>query len=218
MLASDSELEAHCNKLSTGVVTLTDMLHHNCIFLVYSHSMMTSSNGNSFRVTGHLCREFTGPRVTWGFYVFFDLRPNKRLSKQSRGWWFETPSRPLCRHRNGLWKTPGLFWYNSSAIPKEIMQNCFVLWVWGRCSIGYADFRVRTNSCTRIWVTYSSLFRWYAVIHLNAFPFTSTFGTNVSFKWVTVTGMWCSPIMTYCLTSSSFIIRYSKDLRIDVDI
>ena len=23
---------------------------------------MTSSNGNIFRVTGHLCREFTGPR------------------------------------------------------------------------------------------------------------------------------------------------------------
>ena len=25
-------------------------------------AMMTSSNGNSFRVTGHLCGEFTGPR------------------------------------------------------------------------------------------------------------------------------------------------------------
>ena len=25
-------------------------------------SMMTSSNGNNFRVTGHLCGEFTGPR------------------------------------------------------------------------------------------------------------------------------------------------------------
>ena len=37
--------------------------------------------------------------VTRTFYVFFDLRPNKRLSKQS-WWWFETPSRPLWRHRN----------------------------------------------------------------------------------------------------------------------
>ena len=26
------------------------------------HVMMTSSNGNIFRVTGHLCGEFTGPR------------------------------------------------------------------------------------------------------------------------------------------------------------
>ena len=29
--------------------------------------------------------------VTRSFDVFFDLRLNKRLSKQSRGWWFETP-------------------------------------------------------------------------------------------------------------------------------
>ena len=27
---------------------------------------------------------------------------NKRLSKHSRGWWFETPSRSLWRHRNGI--------------------------------------------------------------------------------------------------------------------
>ena len=61
--------------------------------------MMTSSNGNIFRVTGPLCGEFTGPGefptqrpVTRSFDVFFDLRLNKRLSKQPWGWWFETPS------------------------------------------------------------------------------------------------------------------------------
>ena len=68
--------------------------------------MMTSSNGNIFRVTGHLCGEFTGPR--WipctkacdaEIWCFFDLRMNKRLSKQSWGWLFETLSRPLWRHR-----------------------------------------------------------------------------------------------------------------------
>ena len=37
--------------------------------------------------------------VTRRFYVFFDLRLNKRLSKQSWGWWFETLSHPLWRHR-----------------------------------------------------------------------------------------------------------------------
>ena len=46
--------------------------------------------------------EFPAQRpVTRSFDVYFDLRPNKRPSKQSWGWWFETPSRPLCRHRNG---------------------------------------------------------------------------------------------------------------------
>ena len=71
--------------------------------------MMTSSNGNIFRVTGHLCGEFTGPvtgefptqrPVTRSFDVFFDRRLNKWLSKQSWGWWFETLSRPLWRHCN----------------------------------------------------------------------------------------------------------------------
>ena len=38
--------------------------------------------------------------VTRSFDVFFDLRLNKRLSKQSWGWWFETLSRPLWRHCN----------------------------------------------------------------------------------------------------------------------
>ena len=37
--------------------------------------MMTSSNGNVFRVTGPLCGEFTAQRpVTQSFDVFFDLR------------------------------------------------------------------------------------------------------------------------------------------------
>ena len=45
--------------------------------------------------------------VTRSFGVFFDLRLNKRLSTQSWGWWFETPSCPLWRHCNGvssLWR------------------------------------------------------------------------------------------------------------------
>ena len=52
--------------------------------------------GNS-PVTG----EFPSQRpVTRSFDVFFDLHLNKRLSTQSRGWWFETPSQPLWRHCN----------------------------------------------------------------------------------------------------------------------
>ena len=53
-------------------------------------TMMASSNGNIFCVTGHLCGnspvpgEFPTQRpVTRSFDVFFDLRPNKRLSNQT---------------------------------------------------------------------------------------------------------------------------------------
>ena len=69
--------------------------------------MMTSSNGNIFRVTGSLCGEFTGTGefpaqrpVTRSLDVFFDVGLNKWLSKQPWGWRFETPSWSLWRHRN----------------------------------------------------------------------------------------------------------------------
>ena len=80
----------------------------DCRFILFvQKSMMTSSNGNIFRVTGHFCGEFTGEfpaqrPVTRSFGVFFDLGLNKRLSKQSRGWWFQTQSRPLWRHCNAM--------------------------------------------------------------------------------------------------------------------
>ena len=46
-------------------------------------------------------REFPTQRpVTRSFDVFFALRLNKRLSKQPRGWWFETPSWSLWRQCN----------------------------------------------------------------------------------------------------------------------
>ena len=51
--------------------------------LVAAKCMMTSSNGNIFRVTSPLCGEFTGPGefraqrpVTRSFDVLFDLRLN----------------------------------------------------------------------------------------------------------------------------------------------
>ena len=65
---------------------------------------MTSSNGN-FSALLAICAgnspvpgEFPAQRpVTRSFDVFFDLRLNKRLSKQSWDWWG-----PLWRHYNVL--------------------------------------------------------------------------------------------------------------------
>ena len=88
--------------------TRSSGIHHNDVTWVpWRFNMMTLSNGNIFRVTGPLCREFTGHRripsqrpVTRSFDAFFDLRLNKRLSKQSWVWWFEKPSCSLWRHCN----------------------------------------------------------------------------------------------------------------------
>ena len=57
-------------------------------------ALLDNCAGNS-PVTG----EFPAQRpVTRTFDVFFDLWLNKRLSKQSWDWWFETPSCSLWRH------------------------------------------------------------------------------------------------------------------------
>ena len=47
--------------------------------------------------------EFPSQRpVTRSFDVSFDLCLIKRLSQQSWGWWYETPSRPLLRRGNDI--------------------------------------------------------------------------------------------------------------------
>ena len=58
--------------------------------------------------------EFPAQRpVTRSFDAFFDLCLNKRLSKQSWGWWFETLSRPLWRHCNDFARHVCVFVYFS---------------------------------------------------------------------------------------------------------
>ena len=69
--------------------------------------------GNSL-VTG----EFPSQRpVMWNFRVFFALRPNKRLSKQSRRRRFEMPLRSLQRYRNVLTEWGQSKWRNITAPP-----------------------------------------------------------------------------------------------------
>ena len=77
------------------------------VALMWHRNMMTSKM-EAFSALLALCAwnsavtgEFPTQRpVTRSFDVFFDLRLNKRLSKQSWGWWFKTPSRSLWRHCN----------------------------------------------------------------------------------------------------------------------
>ena len=74
-------------------VTVTSWWRHQ---METFSALLAICAGNS-PVTG----EFPAQRpVTRSFDVFFDLRLNKRLSKQSRGSRFETLPRPLWRHSN----------------------------------------------------------------------------------------------------------------------
>ena len=81
--------------------------------------------------------------MTRSFDVFFYLRPNKRLSKQWWGWWFETPSCPLWCHCNVfeqvvestdeipvIWDAVTLLWNRPG---QHAVQNVWsVQEIWGR--------------------------------------------------------------------------------------
>ena len=70
--------------------------HDDVIKWKHFSALLVLCAGNSL-VTG----EFPSQRpVTRSFDVFFGPRPNKQLSKQSWGWWIETPPCPLWRHCN----------------------------------------------------------------------------------------------------------------------
>ena len=78
--------------------------------------------GNS-PVTG----EFPTQRpVTRSYDVFFDLRLNKRLSKQSWGWWFETPWRPLWRDSNVLFSEV-ICQRRSGSTSAQVMACCLTV-------------------------------------------------------------------------------------------
>ena len=85
--------------------------------------MMTSSNGKILRVTGPLFVELTGHR--WilltktsdaELWSFLWSAPEERLSKESWGWWLETPSCSLWRHCNVLTS----LWPRCSMIPPTV--------------------------------------------------------------------------------------------------
>ena len=95
----------HLWKILSAINMDCDLRHLSlvvCYTSWWRHQMETFSAllalcaGNS-PVSG----EFPTQRpVTRSFDVFFDLCLNKRLSKQSWCWWFETLSSPLWRHCN----------------------------------------------------------------------------------------------------------------------
>ena len=96
--------------------------------------------GNS-PVTGELHVPSQRP-VTWSFDVFYDLRSNKRLSKQSWGWWFETPSHPSRRHCNDMVKkntslTPGDEYVRARTLDNfstDLLPKPFLQWYTGHAS------------------------------------------------------------------------------------
>ena len=86
-------------KLTTFVLNYLEKTQSHDDVIKWKHFPSLTLCAENSPVSG----EFPAQRsVTRSFDVFFDLRLNKRLSKQSWGWWFETLSRPLWRHCNDI--------------------------------------------------------------------------------------------------------------------
>ena len=100
-----------------------------------------------------LCGEFTGPGefpaqwpVTRSFDVFFDLRLNKRLSKQPWGWWFQTPSWSLwhqCNVHGSQWPVVSTQYVRWLLITRRHKKPAYYkLWCW-LILPKYLDFNTR---------------------------------------------------------------------------
>ena len=124
--------------------------------------MMTSSNGHISTVLA-LCEgnspvkgEFPAQRSAMrSFDVFFHLRLNKRLSKQSWGWWSETPSRSLWRH---FYELP---WYWSSIYGmtwSHHQKRWFIV------PMGTVLAMLKTTFANTFLMLISRIFRWLGII------------------------------------------------------
>ena len=120
-----NEFTHQITKTIKQVISKYISLHASCIARPWwRHQMETFSAllaicaGNS-PVPG----EFPAQRpVTRSFDVFFDLRLNKRLSKQPWGWWFETPAWSLWRHRNAFRQHSD--YYIDTPVFRSVMKTC----------------------------------------------------------------------------------------------
>ena len=86
---------------ATNTFSLINVFTRYCRYLLI---MMTSSDGNIFRVTGLLCGEFTGhrwiPHTKASDAELWCFLSTRQLSKQWRRWWYETLLRSSWRHCN----------------------------------------------------------------------------------------------------------------------
>ena len=100
--------------------------------------------------------EFPSQRpVTRSFDVFFDLWLNKHLSKQSWGWWFETPSCSLWRHCNVIRST--IHNFTTSFVTTMTLSHqrvCSLIWI--NCNPTWMSNNIHYKVCGEITYTFAN--------------------------------------------------------------
>ena len=92
----------------------------------------------------------------WHGALMFSLNCvlNKPLSKQLWGWWFEMPSRPLWRHRNGCIQ-----------FVLCCVLLCFVVFCWDKIAINFTH--ILQGSCTGTGAVWSTPYEWDFLLWLH---------------------------------------------------
>ena len=172
------------------------------------------------RVTGPLWGESSGHRripltksVTRSFGVFFHLRRNKRLSKQSWGCWFETPSRTLWRQCNVKWQPhvwtrayelPGN-WFSLTWVSKIKHYSRHDIHYFTACALLYGS-NTRTQrkprsilhlAVTKDWLAlwrHANMRHYHCYVNLACCSFTG----KLAKRWYQLISPWPDPI---CLVS-----------------
>ena len=124
--------------------------------------------------------------VSWSFDVIYDLRPNKRLSKQPWGKWFETPLHSLWRHCN-VWEKQVIWMRRSLGCIGVKLASLIKITLKNRhlsnagLRLTHSDFTNWSLCIKTLWVC-SMMALW----HGNAFRIADPlWGTCTNYRWIT---------------------------------
>ena len=174
----------------------------------WHHQMETFSvllalhEGNSPAIGG-----FPSQRpVTWGFGVLFALRLNKQLSKQSRRWWFETPSRPLWRHCNAI-----------SRIGDPFVVYIYFSVAWGRYDMETHSVlldQYEGNLQVNVWLSFQRTNNAKTVCNSFVVSYKRVFDQTIELSviWEEITHTWLRLSQLLCQKSTIIILNYKEFL------
>ena len=109
------------SEVNVSIITSLDFSYPWWRYQLETFSALLAICAGNSPVTGE---SPTQRPVTRSFDVFFDICLNKRFSKQSWGWWFETPVYSSWRHCNALKSSHNLIVWG------KFYSLTIVAWLW----------------------------------------------------------------------------------------
>ena len=149
LMMSTNPIEPYHYEEMNPLITQTNGLTWWCYEMETFSALLALCEGNP-QVTGGFPSQ---KPLTQSIDNFFDLRLNKQFSKQSRCWWFETPSHPLWCHCNACNMLSVLFiiihaTFSHSPVNMVVVDGLFYTRISShQDDVGYWWLRTAQTSC-----------------------------------------------------------------------